>query len=266
MFRTQVQVESAKLMARRDPADGSPAEMPVFIARPQGPTRVRRPALLLIQEIFGINPHIQDVVQRFAAQGYVVVAPDLFYRSGHWHSFTYEADQREAIKPMLGLLTEELVMGDVTAALDFLAAQPDVDPDRIGVVGYCYGGRISLLTAMRLPERVKAAALYYGGGLVTDQPDAPVNRVGSIRCPVIGFYGALDKHIPQAQVERLEQALTAAGVNNEIYCYPDADHGFACDARASYGARAAQDAWQRTLRLFEAQLGPVPAVDWDSHQ
>lgn len=262
MFRREVKIERFKAMAPRSTADGSPAEMPVFVARPEGPNVGRRPALVLIQEIFGVNPHIQDVVGRFAAAGYVVVAPDMFYRSGHWHSFTYEPDSFEAIRPLVSILNEDLVMGDIGAALDFLTAQPDVDPERVGIVGYCFGGRASLVTAIRMPERVKAAAAYYGGGIVTDQPGAPVNRVGAIQCPVIGFFGALDKHIPQAQVERLEEALTKAGVHNEIYCYPEADHGFFCDARSGYHPRSAQDAWQRTLRFFETHLGPVPEVAW----
>lgn len=90
--------------------------MPIFVARPVGEAGVRRPALVLIQEIFGVNPHIQDVVQRFAAAGYVVVAPDIFYRSGHWHSFTYEPEQMEKIRPLLSVLNEDLVMGDIGAA------------------------------------------------------------------------------------------------------------------------------------------------------
>lgn len=261
MFRTEVAITTEKLMIPRGTADGSPAEMPVFVARPQGAAGIRRPALVLIQEIFGVNPHIQDVAQRFAAAGYVVVAPDFFYRTGHWQAFGYDHPIEEIRKSMAGL-NEDVLIGDLTAAMDYLATLPDVDTDRIGTVGYCFGGRMSLIAAIRLPDRVKAAAVYYGGGIVADAPSAPVHRVSAVRCPVIGFFGALDKHIPQEVVERLERALTEAGVRNEIYCYPYADHGFFCDARATFHPRAAEDAWYRTLRFFEANLGPVPEVAW----
>jgi carboxymethylenebutenolidase len=262
MYRTEVAIETAKLFVPRDTADGSPAQMPVCLARPQGTPGVRRPGLLLIQEIFGVNQHIQDVVRRFAAAGYVVAAPDLFYRSGHWLSFGY--DQFAEARPIVNRLTGDQVTGDLAATLDFLAAQPDVDPARLGTVGYCFGGRASLVAASRFGERVKAAAVYYGGGIVSDQPDAPVTRVGTIRCPVVGFFGGLDKHIPPEHAQRLEQALTQAGIPNAIYCYPYADHGFFCDARPSYNPRAAQDAWQRTLAFFAANLGPVPEVAWQT--
>jgi carboxymethylenebutenolidase len=260
MFRTDVKIEASKTMAPRSTADGSPAEMPVYVARPEGKPGVRRPGLLLIQEIFGVNPHIQDVVRRFAAAGYVVVAPDIFYRAGHWLSFGY--DQMAEARPIVATLKPELVIGDMAAALEFLAAQPDVDPNRLGSVGYCFGGRASLIAATRFNDRIKAAAVYYGGGIVSDDPAAPINQVGNIKCPVIGFFGGLDKHIPPEHAQKLEQALTEAGVANEVYCYPYADHGFFCDARPSFHPRAAEDAWVRTLAFFGANLGPVPDVTW----
>ena len=259
MLRTTPRVEAVKAVTRRDTADGSPAELPVYLARPQDGGR--RPGLLLLQEIFGVNDHIQDVAHRFAAAGYVVAAPDILYRTGAWQSYGYE--QIAEILPLFTALQPEQILGDMRAALDLLAAQPDVDPARLGVVGYCFGGRQSLVAAERLNDRIKAAAIYYGGGIVSDQPAAPINRVADVRCPVVAFFGARDKNIPVAHVARLEQALTAAGVPNEVYCYPYADHGFFCDARASYHPRAAQDAWQRTLNFLATSLGPVPAVSWE---
>lgn len=258
-------VQALKTVAPRESADGSPPELPVYLARPQGGASGRRPGLVVIQEIFGVNAHIQDVARRFARMGYAVVSPDLFYRNGAWQEYAY-SDVPSA-RVQMAALTEEGVVGDLRAALDFLAAQPDVDPARLGVVGYCLGGRLSWVAASRLPERVKAAAIYYGGGIILEQttpnwPVSPLERAGQIRCPVIGFFGGLDQHLPRAYVERVDGALAAAGVNRQIFYYPEADHGFFCDARATYNARAAQDAWHRTLRFFAAHLGPVPAVDW----
>lgn len=244
----------------------TPDGVPVYMARPAGNGHSpKRPALLLIQEIFGVNEHIQDVVRRFAAAGYVVAAPDIFHRTAPWLAFGY--DQFAEVRPIVATLTEESVMADIEATVNLLGAQPDVDPDRIGVVGYCFGGRMSFITAARLGERIKASAIYYGGGLGASQPSEawpvpPLERAGQIRCPVIGFFGALDKHIPREHVENLDNALGAAGVNRQIYYYPYADHGFFCDARPSFHPRAAEDAWHRTLSFFSAHLGPVPEVSW----
>ena len=261
MLRTEVQVETVKLLTARNTADGSPAELPVYVARPAGAGGERRPAILLIQEIFGVNGHIQDVAQRLASAGFVVAAPDMLYRSGHWLTFGYD-QVAEAASHFRGL-NEELVTGDMAAALDFLATQPDVDPERLGSIGFCFGGRASLVAAIRFGERIKAAALFYGGGIVSDQPAAPIHRVAAVKCPLMAFFGGLDRHIPSEHVRVLEKALSEAGVKNTVHLYPYADHGFFCDARPSYHPRAAQDAWHRTLRFFYDNLGPVPAVTWN---
>jgi carboxymethylenebutenolidase len=256
LLYTEPLIQSAKVMAPRDTTDGSPSEMPVFIARPQGGAQERRPAIILIQEVFGVNPHIQEVVQRFAAAGYVVVAPDLFYRKEHWLSFNY--DQFPLVTPILKTLTAETLNGDIAAALDFLASQPDVDLERIGITGYCMGGRLSFVTAATFPERIKASVIYYGGGL-----GHYLELAGQITCPVLGFFGGLDKHILREHVTALDQALEKAGVEREIHLYPYADHGFFCDARSAFNPRAAADAWKRTLDFFGEHLGPVPAVHWN---
>lgn len=265
MLYTEPVIEVSKMMAARDTSDGSPAEMPVFVARPAGSAGLKRPGLLLLQEAFGVNDHIQDVAQRFAGMGYVVVAPDLYYRGGHWQTFRY--DQLAEARPNMASLTEQKVVGDLRAALDCLAGQPDVDPARMGVIGYCMGGRFSFLTAAWFSDRVKASAVYYGGGIVMPQPSeawpvAPVARAGQIKCPVLAFFGEKDQHIPREAVARIDEALGAAGVEHQVFYYPYADHGFFCDARPMYSARAATDAWHRTLWFFHKHLGPVPDVTW----
>ncbi len=265
MLYTEPKVQTFEAVAPRSTADGSPAEMPVFVAHPE-PTGEKRPGLILLQEIFGVNDHIRDVCRRFASMGYVVVAPDIFHRSGHWIKLGY--DQFSEARPLVGTLTEELVVGDIAAALDFLTGQDDVDATRIGVVGYCFGGRMSFISAARFQGRIKAAAIYYGGGIASNQtseawPVPPLTRTGDIKCPVIAFFGALDKHIPQEAVAALDESLQAHGVAHSVHYYPYADHGFFCDARATYHPRAAQDAWHRTMWFFGKHLGPVPSVPWN---
>lgn len=267
MLHTAPDILAEKTTCPLSTADGSAAILPIYVARPRDTQATKRPALVVLQEIFGVNDHIQSVVRRFASQGYVVVAPDLFHRTAHWISLGYTQDDRPQAMGEARKLTEATVLGDITAALDFLAAQPDVDASRIGVTGYCMGGRFSFMTAARLPERVKAAAVYYGGGLVPPDfnpaaPTGPLALAGHIQCPVIAFFGAKDAHIPRTHVEALDNALAQAGVTRDVYYYTDAGHGFFCDARAEFHPVVAQDAWHRTLTFFAQHLGPVPAVNW----
>lgn len=257
------QVEVGKMLVKRDTSDGSPAEIPVFAARPKDDQKAARPVLLLFQEAFGVNNHIQDVCQRYARQGYVVVSPDMYYRGGHWQSFGYT--DFEATAKARELLTEDLIVGDVRAALDYIASMDGVDADRIGVLGYCMGGRLAYVTACHFSDRIRAAAVYYGGGLTQQSaqfPVPPVERTNQIKVPLIGFFGGEDKGIPKSMVEKVEQALQAANVYREIYFYPEAGHGFFCNERASFNPVASQDAWHRTLQWFADKIGPVPSVDW----
>jgi carboxymethylenebutenolidase len=262
MFRTEPTVETAEVLAMRDMADGSPAQMPVYMAYPAGPAGQRRPGVVLVQEIFGVNEQIRSVARRLAGMGFVVAAPDAMYRHGHWQTYAYS--DFPGARAGMSHLNEDLVVGDVAAALDYLAGRPDVDGSRLGVMGFCFGGRTALVSAIRLPDQVKAAAVFYGGGIVSDAATAPVKRVGAIRCPVVAFFGAADQHIPEEHVRRLAGALDEAGVENRVYYYPGADHAFLRDGTANFHPLAAQDAWHRTCHFFMKNLGPVPGVEWSA--
>lgn len=260
-MHTPEQILTEKMLAKRDTSDGSPSQIPVFVARPKDDKPVKRPVLLLIQEAFGVNSHIQDVCQRYARNGYVVVSPDLYYRMEHWKTYTY--DDFQATAEAREMITEEKAIGDLGAVLDFIGTLEGVDADRVGVLGYCMGGRFSYITAYSYSDRIRGAAVYYGGFLTGASPQfpvPPVKKTDQIKVPLIGFFGGQDKGIPKSDVEEIEQALKSANVEHQIYFYPEAGHGFFCDERPSFDPTAAQDAWHRTLSFFAEQLGPIPAV------
>ena len=215
------------------------------------------PAVIVIEEIFGVNDHIQDVARRFAAEGYVAAAPDLFHRAGRLLTVPY-SDMPGTAKLREGL-TEDHLVGDLSAVVAYLQSSPSVSRPEVGITGYCYGGRVSYLAACRV-EGIGAAAVYYGGGIVP-RPDQPVTTTplieltDRITCPVIGFFGGQDGGIPVEAVDRIRDTLKEKGKTADIFLYPDAGHGFFCDDReGSYNKEAAGDAWDKTLAFFHRHL------------
>ena len=220
-----------------------PGGMPALVARPEGGSR---PAVLVIQEAFGLNGHIKDVTQRIAGEGYVALAPDLYWRGGKGRTAAYE-DLGEAIRIMQTLKDGEIVT-DVGNAIAYLEKQPSVRADRIGITGFCMGGRVSYLVACELADKIKAAAPFYGGGI-------PVDKTAKLKAPVLAFFGEKDAFIPLEFVEQLRREAAAQKKQVEVVVYPGADHGFFCNERASYNAKAAADAWQRLKTFFATHLG-----------
>jgi carboxymethylenebutenolidase len=217
--------------------------MPAFLARPAGEARLA--AVLVIQEAFGLNRHIESIARRLAGEGYVALAPDLYWRAGPGRAVGYD-DLAEAIR-LMQALDDEGIVADVASAVGHLERQPFVRADRIGITGFCMGGRVSYLAACALPGRIKAAAPFYGGGI-------PLDRTSMLEAPVLAFFGEDDPFIPLAAVEELKAALARHGKQAEVVVYPGAGHGFFCDERASYHADAARDAWQRLTRFLAAHL------------
>jgi len=224
--------------------------MRVYEAVPEG---TPRGAVVVIQEAFGLNGHIEDVTRRFATAGYHAVAPDLFHRAG---GGTAEYGDFETVMKLYeGLTSDAPILVDVNTALDQARAAGFSDT-QIGIVGFCFGGRVTFLTA--LEQQIGAAVGFYGGGIVTGRfPQFPtlVDRASSLQTPWLGLFGDLDGSIPVEDVEALRTALKAASVDTDIVRYADAKHGFNCDVREEYNATAAADAWQRTLDWFERHLG-----------
>jgi len=221
----------------------SAGTMPAFLARPSGEGRA--PAVLVIMEAFGLNAHIQDVARRVAAEGYVALAPDLYWRGGKGRAVGYH-QLPEAIALMQSLKDDEVV-ADVGGAIAYLERQPFVRADRIGITGFCMGGRVSFLVACELPDKVKAAAPFYGGGI-------PVEKTAKLKAPLLAFFGEEDPFIPLDAVEALKAELARHRKQAEVIVYPKAPHGFFCNERDSYRAEAARDAWDRLKTFFATHL------------
>lgn len=232
-----------------DTPDGS---MPLYEAEPDGPPRG---AVVVVQEAFGVNGHIEDVSRRFAESGYHVVAPHLFHRTG---SPTYGYDDFTVVIPHILALSDKGQLADVRAALDHLR-RAGWDDRQIGIVGFCMGGRTTFLVAGH--EALGAGIGFYGGGIVTGRTEdmpALLDLVPGIRTPWLGLFGDADPSIPVEEVERLRDALNAgADVDTSIVRYPEAEHGFHCDVRDAYHEASATDAWERTLAWLDAHLAPV---------
>jgi carboxymethylenebutenolidase len=217
--------------------------MAAFTARPAGGGPY--PGLIVLQEAFGVNDHIRDVATRFAAQGYVTIAPELFHRTAPGFEGSYT--DFEAIRPHMQALTEDGLTADVKAAHDWLRSDPQTQPTQIAAVGFCMGGRVAFLANATLP--LQAGVSFYGGGIAP----ALLHHATALHGPMLFFWGGLDKHIDATQRRAVVDALTDAGrpfLNVEI---SDADHGFFCDQRASYNAQAATLAWDLTLTFLRSR-------------
>lgn len=210
-----------------------------YLALPRGG---KGPGIVLIQEIFGVNAHIRGVAEQYAADGYVVLAPDLFWRQGAHIELGYDdADWKKAVALKQKTDTGKAV-ADVAATIAALRARDGVD--RVVSIGYCFGGLLSYLTAAN--GGVDAAVAYYGGG-IQDQLD----KADAVTVPLLLHFGGKDSHIPAAAVKSVAERFGERD-NVEIHIYPDAEHGFNCSHRASYHQRSAVEAHGHTL-LFLAE-------------
>jgi carboxymethylenebutenolidase len=219
---------------------------PLTVSRPKG---TPKGGVIVLQEAFGVNEHIADLCDRFAAEGWLAVAPHLFHRTGD-PKLGY--DDLSVVWPQIEAMALDTIFVDVDAAIAALEAE-GIAPEHQGVVGFCLGGTISFFVATR--RRLGAAVTFYGGGITGRWFFPPqLDEAASLTTPWLGLYGDQDQGIPVDDVERLRAAVSTAPVATEIVRYADADHGFNCDRRPSYNADAAADGWARTLAWFDRWL------------
>ena len=221
-------------------ADGS---MTAHQSQPRAPGKY--PAVIVVMEAFGLNGHIRKVADRVAAEGFVAIAPDMYYRE---KDAVVGYDRLERAIELMSGLKDDAILADISCVIAHLQKHAAVRAERIGITGFCMGGRISFLSACRL-DALKAAAPFYGGGI-----GGLLDQAKGISCPLLAFFGDQDAFIPNAEVERVRATLEDLGKDAEVVVYPGAQHGFFCDERDSYNAAAAADAWARLGNFFAAHL------------
>ena len=245
---------AAPLMAQTaiaTPADGLDAgQGPAYRAAPAGKTGL--PVVLVIQEIFGVHEYIADTCRRFAKAGYLAIAPELYARQGDPAMY---GEMAKLMAEVVSKVPDAQVMADLDGAVQWAGAHGG-DAARIGITGFCWGGRITWLYAAHGP--VKAGVAWYGrlvGQASNLTPKHPVELAPILKAPVLGLYGEKDTGIPLDTIDKMKTALgqgTAAAKASQFVVYPDAPHAFHADYRASYRKEAAEDGWKRALAWFQA--------------
>lgn len=231
--------------------------LPAYVARPEGEGPF--PVVIVASEIFGVHDYIRDVCRRLAKQGYAAIAPAFFNRVEDPAPL---ADMQR-IMQIVSAAGYEQVMGDIAATLDWASQQLWANSDKVGITGFCWGGKVVWQACARFAA-IDAGVAWYGR--LAPAPDAspaqvsagqpwPVDVAADLKAPVLGLYGGRDQGIPLASVEQMRQALARAGqTGSEIVVYDDAPHGFHADYRASYVAADAKDGWDRLTALFASKL------------
>jgi carboxymethylenebutenolidase len=228
--------------------------VPFYYAAPEGKQNL--PVILVVQEIFGVHEYIADTCRRFAKAGYLAIAPDLFARQGDASKYS---DVSKLIAEVVSKVPDEQVMADLDGAVQW-AAENGGNTKRLGVTGFCWGGRITWLYSEH-SKNVKAGVAWYGrlvGAASAITPKHPVQLAASLKAPVLGLYGGQDGGIPLTTVNEMKDALAAAGTKgnkaakaSEFVVYPQAPHAFHADYRPSFRKEAAEDGFQRALEWFK---------------
>jgi carboxymethylenebutenolidase len=221
--------------------------VPAYRARPNVTARV--PTVLVVQEIFGVHEHIKDLCRRLAKSGYMAVATEMFARQGDVSKIE---NVQEIVNTVVSKVPDSQVMSDLDSTAAW-AAKNGGSADRLAITGFCWGGRIVWLYAAHNPK-LQAGAAWYGrleGDRNAMTPKNPIEYVGVLKAPVIGFYGGKDTGIPLESIERMRGSLKVLDDESEITVYPEAQHGFNADYRPSYKQDDAQDAWKKMLAWFK---------------
>ena len=228
-------------------SDGS---LPAYRAMPSqgGPFAT----ILVVQEIFGVHEHIKDVCRRLAKLGYLAVAPELYARQGDPATIS---DTSRLIKEIVSKVPDAQVMGDLDAAVAYARSAGKADTSKLGITGFCWGGRIVWMYAAHNPD-LKAAAAWYGpvARSYHEGDKTALDIVPNINAAVLGLYGGADPGIPVDTVQKIKDAMTRAGKTVEIVVYPDTPHAFFADYRPSYRNEAAEDGWKRMTAWFRKYI------------
>lgn len=231
------------------PSTASSDGVPAYDATPDGPPRG---GVVVIQEAFGVNDHIEDVARRFAAEGYRAIAPHLYHRTG---DPTIGYTDFAQVMPQMSALTTEGILEDVDAALAALD-RDGVPASKVAIVGFCMGGTVATIAGAQ--RELGAAVSFYGGGVTEGRFGGPplAEIAPSLRTPWLGLYGDEDTSIPVDHIEQLREAAARASVPTEMVRYPGAQHGFHCDQRPdNYDEASAKDAWNRTIAFLRERIG-----------
>ncbi|MBU7583126.1 MAG: dienelactone hydrolase family protein [Nostoc sp. TH1S01] len=207
------------------------------------------PVVLVIQEIFGVHEHIQDVCRRFAKLGYLAIAPELFVRQGD----VSKLSNIDEIRQVVAKVPDAQVLSDLDATVNWGVKSAKGNAKRIGITGFCWGGRITWLYAAHNPQ-VKAGVAWYGrlvGNSTELTPKHPVDIASTLKVPVLGLYGGKDTGIPVDTVEQMRDRLKSSNSKSQIIVYPDAPHAFFADYRPSYREPEAKEGWQKLQAWFK---------------
>ena len=241
-----IQTDAAGLTADSVQIPAGDGSFPAYRAMPAKGSHF--PVILVVQEIFGVHEHIKDVCRRLAKLGYMAIAPELYARQGNVSGLSDIAE----IRKVVAKVPDAQVMSDLDATVAWAKATGG-NSAKLGITGFCWGGRITWLYSAHNPT-VKAGVAWYGR-LVGDAnaltPQHPVDIAGSLKVPVLGLYGGADTGIPADTVGRMREALKASNTHSEIIVYPDTPHAFHADYRPSYRQKEAEDAWARMQAWFK---------------
>ncbi|MFT5933157.1 MAG: carboxymethylenebutenolidase [Hydrogenophaga sp.] len=250
MAQTAIKTPSTGLTVGEVMIDVNGFKMPAYRAAPEGKTGL--PVVLVLSEIFGVHEYIADTARRFAQAGYLAIAPELFVRQGDAQSY---GEMAKLIAEVISKVPDVQVLQDLDATVQWAAANGG-DTDKLGVTGFCWGGRQTWLYAAHNPK-VKAGVAWYGRlvGQVSElTPKHPVDVGASLSGPVLGLYGAADTGIPLDTVDKMKNVLSggnAAAKASTFVVYPDAPHAFHADYRPSFRKEAAEDGWKRATAWFK---------------
>jgi carboxymethylenebutenolidase len=247
VMASTITTDTAGLKAGMASVTSGGAALPVYMARPESGSKW--PVVMVVQEIFGVHEHIKDVCRRLAKLGYLAVAPELYVRQGDPSTV---AEIQNIMQTIVSKVPDAQVMGDLDAVADWAVAQGG-DAGRIGITGFCWGGRIVWLYSAH-SKRLRAGVAWYGrlvGNVSDNTPKHPQDIAAAVNAPVLGLYAGADAGIPLDTVDKMRSLLKAAGRNADIVVYSDVPHAFHADYRPSYRQDAAIDGWNRMLAWFK---------------